>query len=346
MSSGSAFSTPRLDPDEQQASASARHAAPDSSPSASHAAASSTGETPDPYGAAEPASPDPTAEPSRAVGETGGYRPLISFRSEQPPEPAEPEETSAARGYRSSYEETRAELARLMSVLESGSLPADSLPESVGDSPSPSGSNPPPTADVADASEPSSGSRSADSSTEPAESSAGTGGESSPWAGGRWSFAPVGESASLPTPTRPGDDYAHHASASIPNPPEPDEVPEPRRRPEVPDPGEPDPIPPAPPDPGPIPPDEPGPPPPSDSDTTTGTGTTGFSTGGAGRRERSSGSSTIAGLLAEAFAAYQETSPDDESSRQATGDTEASSFDRLFDWRYQSPESGRHRSPE
>jgi hypothetical protein len=59
------------------------------------------------------------------------------------------------------------------------------------------------------------------------------------------------------------------------------------------------------------------------------------------RAERSSGSTTIAGLLAEALAAYQETG--DEPEAQQRRDKE---FDRLFDWRYQSPESGRHRSPE
>ncbi|HEV7649171.1 MAG TPA: hypothetical protein VGP26_13515 [Actinophytocola sp.] len=62
------------------------------------------------------------------------------------------------------------------------------------------------------------------------------------------------------------------------------------------------------------------------------------------RAERSAGSTTIAGLLAEALAAYQETSDEpDPEPRQPVRDNE---FERLFDWRYQSPASGRHRSPE
>jgi hypothetical protein len=63
-----------------------------------------------------------------------------------------------------------------------------------------------------------------------------------------------------------------------------------------------------------------------------------------------SGSTTIAGLLAEALAAYQE-NPDDADDTGAAParqqpDKRDQDFDRLFDWRYQSPASGRHRSPE
>jgi hypothetical protein len=60
------------------------------------------------------------------------------------------------------------------------------------------------------------------------------------------------------------------------------------------------------------------------------------------RSERSSGSTTIAGLLAEALAAYQETGDEPD----AKADERNDDFARLFDWRYQSPASGRHRSPE
>lgn len=96
---------------------------------------------------------------------------------------------------------------------------------------------------------------------------------------------------------------------------------------------------------------------------------------GGRRSERSSDSTTIAGLLAEALAAYQETadepSPNQRASnvpeptrstsnqvepvrpatmRPETNQTERresdDEFGRLFDWRYQSPASGRHRSPE
>jgi GGDEF domain-containing protein len=65
------------------------------------------------------------------------------------------------------------------------------------------------------------------------------------------------------------------------------------------------------------------------------------------RAERSSGSTTIAGLLAEALAAYQETSDEpDPQPRRPAQNSDDNEFDRLFDWRYQSPASGRHRSPE
>lgn len=62
-----------------------------------------------------------------------------------------------------------------------------------------------------------------------------------------------------------------------------------------------------------------------------------------------SDSTTIAGLLAEALAAYQETSDEAEKERQQNQPEQHKpddDFDRLFDWRYQSPASGRHRSPE
>jgi GGDEF domain-containing protein len=66
------------------------------------------------------------------------------------------------------------------------------------------------------------------------------------------------------------------------------------------------------------------------------------------RSERSS--TTIAGLLAEALAAYQETTDEPDKSAQSTQPVRPAEpdndFDRLFDWRYQSPASGRHRSPE
>lgn len=65
---------------------------------------------------------------------------------------------------------------------------------------------------------------------------------------------------------------------------------------------------------------------------------------GEGRRERSS--TTIAGLLAEALAAYQETTDDSEPAPKPAERARDDDFDRLFDWRYQSPASGRHRSPE
>lgn len=66
--------------------------------------------------------------------------------------------------------------------------------------------------------------------------------------------------------------------------------------------------------------------------------------------DKRSGSTTIAGLLAEALAAYQE-NPDDADDPGAAParqepDKRDQDFDRLFDWRYQSPASGRHRSPE
>jgi hypothetical protein len=63
------------------------------------------------------------------------------------------------------------------------------------------------------------------------------------------------------------------------------------------------------------------------------------------RAERSSGSTTIAGLLAEALAAYQE-SPEELEPPAKKEQAPDNDFDRLFDWRYQSPASGRHRSPE
>jgi len=70
-------------------------------------------------------------------------------------------------------------------------------------------------------------------------------------------------------------------------------------------------------------------------------------TTGVRRAERSSGSTTIAGLLAEALAAYQEESADEPAAAPAKAMPPADNdFDRLFDWRYQSPASGRHRSPE
>jgi hypothetical protein len=51
--------------------------------------------------------------------------------------------------------------------------------------------------------------------------------------------------------------------------------------------------------------------------------------------------------LAEALAAYQETSDEpDPQPRQPAQNSDDNEFDRLFDWRYQSPASGRHRSPE
>ncbi len=70
------------------------------------------------------------------------------------------------------------------------------------------------------------------------------------------------------------------------------------------------------------------------------------------RAERSSESTTIAGLLAEALAAYQETSDEPAAGSEPAGRPEPTrtsrdgDFGRLFDWRYQSPASGRHRSPE
>ncbi len=65
---------------------------------------------------------------------------------------------------------------------------------------------------------------------------------------------------------------------------------------------------------------------------------------GARRGERSS--ATIAGLLAEALAAYQETADEPEPEKPTPAPEADNDFDRLFDWRYQSPASGRHRSPE
>jgi GGDEF domain-containing protein len=87
----------------------------------------------------------------------------------------------------------------------------------------------------------------------------------------------------------------------------------------------------------------------SDGTTSSGTGTTSRGpVGQRGRRsERSSDSTTIAGLLAEALAAYQETTDEpDKPSEPARPAEPDNDFDRLFDWRYQSPASGRHRSPE
>jgi GGDEF domain-containing protein len=65
---------------------------------------------------------------------------------------------------------------------------------------------------------------------------------------------------------------------------------------------------------------------------------------GTRRGERSS--ATIAGLLAEALAAYQETTDEPEPEKPTPAPEADNDFDRLFDWRYQSPASGRHRSPE
>ncbi|WP_460393306.1 hypothetical protein [Actinophytocola sediminis] len=218
-----------------------------------------------------------TPDPPRSVGETGGYRPLVTFPATPDPAPP-PDDTVAGATSGSTYAETRAELARMMSALESGALP-ETLTEA-----------PPPT--------------SAETSPAPAPSGLSTS------AGGRWSFAPVGET----TATTPAEDHLRNGAAlpspptqSIPTPPEPTEVPQPPPGPEVPEPDPPDPIPvpPAEPDPAPRTEPSPAPPPP------------------AGRRERrgerTGDSSTLAGLLAEALVAYQETRDDDE--RLADGRT-------------------------
>lgn len=321
-----------------------------------------------------------------------------------------------------------------MSALESGTLPDP--PSS--DPPS----SDPPSNDAGTASAETATGRPTDSGSAAGHQSIGSPGTAdeppgvSAAVGGRWSFAPLGESTSLPDPARPGDHHSGDAlpSQSIPTPPEPDDVPEPPRRPETPEPDEPDPIPAPPPDPGPVQPD-PGPlapdlgPVPSDvrqvapdaGQAPSGLGHAashlgraapnpsqapsepdqtpsdfGSALSGLGhasarpiasdtghfpsgsdpepapdesqptpptwrerRAERSGDSSTIAGLLAEALVAYQETSRDNDERPdqqqddppQVTGpgaspDEGFTSFDRLFDWRYQSPASGRHRSPE
>ncbi|MCT2586875.1 hypothetical protein [Actinophytocola gossypii] len=346
-------------PTEQQGSTSARHAAPvarpDSLPGAPPAAAhssaigetsasSATGENPALSVTGEhsvlsaigensassvtgenlaSSAGEATTEP-RAVGETGGYRPLISFDTEPEQERAEPGGTSASSGYRSSYEETRAELARLMSVLESGSVP-DIPAQTAGGGAAEAASDTGDNRDTGDTG----GNRGISDNRDTGEDAG------SPWAGGRWSFSPVGEGASAGSDDELGTPRT-----------EADEVPAPRRhgspgdrpeavglagdRPEV----------------------------VGLAGDHTGAVTSGGTGGrdiGAGenagdapgrrerRAERSAGSSTISGLFAEALAAYQE--PGDEPA-PAGGDAEGSSFDRLFDWRYQSPESGRHRSPE
>ena len=326
-----------------------------------------------------PAQPGEGTGPSRPVGETGGYRPLISFQSSSEPEPNPPSDRTDS-GYGSSYEETRAELARLMSALESGALPdAPGSDDSGGDE---HGGGPETSTRTAS---PGSLTGRRSLGDHPGDSRSDTAaGDDPPGVstaiGGRWSFAPVGESASPSGLTRYGDGLPTQPHQSIPTPPEPDDVPQPPRRPEVPDPDEPDPVPAPPPEPGPAAPDlGPGPSalghvapiPPSGPNATPEPGhdeaqptPPTLMSRRERRAERSGGSSTIAGLLAEALVAYQETQDDDEQREQqpppdlqdndppqvagpgAPPDEGFESFDRLFDWPYQSPASGRHRSPE
>jgi GGDEF domain-containing protein len=220
--------------------------------------------------------PGQPSEASRPVGETGGYRRLVNVPPA--PEPPTARDTKRELAHGSSYEETKAELARLMTALEAGSLPdpptSDPPPRTTSE-PKPPPENPPEPSGLTTA------------------------------VGGRWSFAPVGE-RSASTRDRSGDEdgLTTPPSQSIPTPPEPDEVPEPPRQPEVPEPDLPDPIPTTPPEPEPTPPDEPQPATPPPSNTTTGRRDR--------RGERTGDSNTLAGLLAEALVAYQETRDDED----------------------------------
>ncbi|WP_143229523.1 diguanylate cyclase domain-containing protein [Actinophytocola xanthii] len=299
-----------------------------------------------------------------ALPASGAPEPTAAAGEAYPPPVSSPREAAAVEaveeGYRSSYEETRAELARLMSALEAGAPDAPVEPRSPAVTPESSGGD--------TAAEPSRG--------EPASS-------------GRWSFPAPGTPVALPAPARPGDDQTprYGLALSVPAPPEPSEVPEPPSPAEVPEPPPPEPVPtppndpgawppgepgsrppgepgsPPPGEPGPPPPGEPGSQPPGDPTVVPHLGAYPGTTGQEApfgepvdpptpsprpRRRGERSSTAIAGLLADALAAYQETARDDHDAQPPTPSAEAdlASFDRLLDWPYQPPASGRHRSPE